>query len=218
MDTGKAGTESKVHWSAGKLQTNIHSMCEKLIPKTSVELSGAVLQIMTPLVCTLSRIAQENCVYCVISSILLGKQSFCVPFLLRSLEAAEERYLGLTTSGRYSGAKQMHSWCNLERSAVVKLSASLLGAAHPLFCALVFMFEMWDDDAGLWITLEEEGSVWALLRWWDIVAVVSPSLALMYKIGSFVAVVGWYKSYEVIWVCKNVQGHLFKCSLSQSIC
>ena len=85
-------------------------MCEKLIPKTSVELSAAVLQIMTPLVCTLSQIAQENCVYYVISSILLGKQSFCAPFLLRSLEAeAEERYLGFTTSGRYSGAKQMHS-------------------------------------------------------------------------------------------------------------
>lgn len=52
--------------------------------------------------------------------------------------------------------------------------------------------------------LEGEGTVWALLRWWDLFAAVSPSLLLTYRTESFVAVLGYHmESCEIICVCKK---------------
>lgn len=59
--------------------------------------------------------------------------------------------------------------------------------------------------------LEEEGTVWALLRWWDLFAAVSPSLLLTYRPESFVAVLGYHmKSCEIMWVCKKSSGPPFQ--------
>lgn len=100
---------------------------------------------LTPLVSTLSQIAQENCVYCVIS-ILLSVSSWendlCVPFLLRSLEKQWQKncnwallLLKVTVGPSQCAAKVI--WKDL----LIKLLASLPGTAHPLLCALVFMLK-----------------------------------------------------------------------------